>query len=92
MTKKHVLCSRTIILGVVLFVIEYDKSVQCVMLLWGLVVGYLVILILSMAVEVCICAVAMRGSILDTGPRASMQYILYLRLSKYNQKVLGIPV
>lgn len=71
----------TIILGVVLFAIDYDKSVHCVMLLWGLVVGYLVILVLSMAIEVCICVVAMRGSILDTKPRASMQYILYLRLT-----------
>lgn len=33
-----------------------------------------------MATEIWICVVAMRGSILDTAPRASMQYILYTRL------------
>ncbi|KAJ8917361.1 hypothetical protein NQ315_002383 [Exocentrus adspersus] len=71
----------TIVLVIILFLVEYDRSVQCVLLLWGLVVGYLVILVLSMAIEICVCAVAMRGSILDTGKRASMQYILYLRLT-----------
>jgi hypothetical protein len=29
-----------------------------------------------------ICVVAMRGSILNTAPRASMQYILYFRVGK----------
>ncbi|XP_074029499.1 inactivation no afterpotential E [Leptinotarsa decemlineata] len=71
----------TIVLGTILFLVEYDRSVQCVLLVWVLVVGYLAILILSMAIEICVCAVAMRGSILDTGKRASMQYILYLRLT-----------
>ncbi|CAG9814969.1 unnamed protein product [Phaedon cochleariae] len=71
----------TIILGVVLFLVEYDRSQQCVLLLWSLVVGYLAILVLSMALEVSVCAVAIRGSILDTGKRAAMQYILYLRLT-----------
>ncbi|XP_066255734.1 diacylglycerol lipase-alpha isoform X3 [Euwallacea similis] len=71
----------TIILGIVLFVVKYDKSVQCVLLLWGLIVGYLAILLLSMVLELAVCVVALRGSILDTGPRSSMQYILYIRLS-----------
>ncbi|CAH1129425.1 unnamed protein product [Ceutorhynchus assimilis] len=71
----------TIILGIVLFVVEYDKSVQCVLLLWGLVVGYLALLLLSMVLEVAVCIVALRGSILDTAPRNSMQYILYIRMS-----------
>ncbi|CAG9829666.1 unnamed protein product [Diabrotica balteata] len=71
----------TIILSVVLFLLKYDRSVQCIFLMWGLIVGYLALLILSMVTELCICVVAMRGSILDTGKRASMQYILYLRLT-----------
>lgn len=32
--------------------------------------------------ELCICIVSMRGSILETSKRSSMQYWLYLRLSK----------
>uniref|UniRef100_A0AAR5Q0G7 Diacylglycerol lipase-alpha n=1 Tax=Dendroctonus ponderosae TaxID=77166 RepID=A0AAR5Q0G7_DENPD len=71
----------TIILGVIFVVVEYDRSVHCVLLLWGLVVGYLAILLLSMIIEVAVCVVALRGSILETGPRSSMQYILYIRLS-----------
>ncbi|CAG9855011.1 unnamed protein product [Phyllotreta striolata] len=71
----------TIILGVLLFLVKYDRNRQCIFLMWGLLVGYLVILILSMVIEICVCVVAMRGSILDTGRRASMQYILYLRLT-----------
>ncbi|KAG5893315.1 hypothetical protein JTB14_000274 [Gonioctena quinquepunctata] len=71
----------TIVLGAILFLVKYDHSVQCILLVWYLIIGYLAILILSMAIEICVCAVAMRGSILDTGKRASMQYILYLRLT-----------
>ncbi|XP_050498458.1 diacylglycerol lipase-alpha isoform X2 [Diabrotica virgifera virgifera] len=71
----------TIILSAVLFLLKYDRSVQCIFLMWGFIVGYLALLILSMVTELCICVVAMRGSILDTGKRASMQYILYLRLT-----------
>ncbi|KAJ8985199.1 hypothetical protein NQ317_018228 [Molorchus minor] len=71
----------TIILSAILFLVQYDRSVQCVLQLWGLVVGYLGILVVSMAIEVTVCIIAMRGSILDTGKRSSMQYILYLRLT-----------
>lgn len=44
------------------------------------VVGYLVILSGCVVVEFCIAHVAMRGTILDPTPRASMQYLLYVRL------------
>ncbi|KAJ8958539.1 hypothetical protein NQ318_002334 [Aromia moschata] len=71
----------TIVLCAILFLVEYDHSVQCIYLLWGHVVGYLSILVASMAIEIAVCVVAMRGSILDTGKRTSMQYILYLRLT-----------
>lgn len=70
------------ILGVLLGVIHFDITIQCVRYLWGFILGYLVVLGLSMATEIWICIVAMRGSILDTAPRASMQYILYIRLGK----------
>ncbi|XP_056633606.1 diacylglycerol lipase-alpha isoform X2 [Diorhabda sublineata] len=71
----------TIILSVILSLVNYDRSVYSIFLLWCLIIGYLVILIFSMLIELVICVVAMRGSILDTGKRASMQYILYLRLT-----------
>ncbi|EEC15176.1 neural stem cell-derived dendrite regulator, putative [Ixodes scapularis] len=42
--------------------------------------GYIVILSGCVVVEGFISWVSMRGSILDTAPRASMQYLLYVRL------------
>lgn len=33
-----------------------------------------------MVIEVCIIVVSLRGSILNTAPRSSMQYLLYIRL------------
>lgn len=69
-------------MGVLLGMVEFDRSIQCVGLLWDFVLGYLVILALSQATELCISIVAMRGSILDTAPRASMRYLLYIRVGK----------
>ncbi|XP_050302492.1 diacylglycerol lipase-alpha isoform X2 [Anthonomus grandis grandis] len=71
----------TIILAVILFILKFDKSVHCILLIWSLVVGYLAILLVSIVIEVAVCVVALRGSILDTTPRSSMQYILYIRLA-----------
>ncbi|XP_063923643.1 diacylglycerol lipase-alpha-like isoform X2 [Zophobas morio] len=71
----------TIILTVLLSLSTFANLEKCELQLLGLVVGYLVILGLSMAIELAICVVAMRGSILDTTPRSSMQYILYFRLA-----------
>lgn len=69
-----------IVLGVLLGVIHFDLSQQCIRLLWEFIIGYLVLLGLAMINELAIAVVALRGSILDTGPRASMQYILYIRV------------
>lgn len=44
------------------------------------IVGYLVLLSGCVVVECCIAHVALRGTILDPTPRASMQYLLYVRL------------
>ncbi|XP_058798543.1 diacylglycerol lipase-alpha isoform X1 [Phymastichus coffea] len=69
-----------IVLGVLLGVLEWDRSMQCVLLLWEYVIGYLVIFVTSMAVEFAMCLLATRGSILDTAARAPMQHLLYIRL------------
>nr|XP_031827604.1 sn1-specific diacylglycerol lipase alpha isoform X1 [Nomia melanderi]XP_031827605.1 sn1-specific diacylglycerol lipase alpha isoform X1 [Nomia melanderi]XP_031827606.1 sn1-specific diacylglycerol lipase alpha isoform X1 [Nomia melanderi]XP_031827607.1 sn1-specific diacylglycerol lipase alpha isoform X1 [Nomia melanderi]XP_031827610.1 sn1-specific diacylglycerol lipase alpha isoform X1 [Nomia melanderi]XP_031827611.1 sn1-specific diacylglycerol lipase alpha isoform X1 [Nomia melanderi] len=68
------------VLGILLGILKWDRSVTCIFLLWEYVVGHLVIFILSMLVEFSICFLATRGSILDTAARAPMQYILYIRL------------
>ncbi|XP_043281706.1 diacylglycerol lipase-alpha isoform X2 [Venturia canescens] len=69
------------ILGVLLGILEWDRSVTCILLLWEYVLGYLALFIASMAVEFSICILATRGSILDTDARAPMQHLLYIRLS-----------
>lgn len=73
---------RTIVLSVILGMVDFDRTQTCINLLWGFILGYLIILSLSLATELWISIVAMRGSILDTTPRASMQYLLYVRVGK----------
>ncbi|XP_055605108.1 diacylglycerol lipase-alpha [Uranotaenia lowii] len=68
------------VLAIVAGVFSYDRSVRCVELLWFFQIGYLGILGLCILLEVAICIVSMRGSILDTGPRAAMPYLLYSRV------------
>jgi hypothetical protein len=67
-------------------IVEFDRSVRCVALLWGHILGYLAILTSSLLVEFFISVVAMRGSILDTEARAPMKYLLYIRLGEYHEK------
>ncbi|XP_023290695.1 sn1-specific diacylglycerol lipase alpha isoform X4 [Orussus abietinus] len=69
-----------IVLGVLLAILEWDRSISCILLLWEYVVGYLAIFVASMVVEFSICLLATRGSILDTAARAPMQHVLYIRL------------
>ncbi|XP_011164880.1 diacylglycerol lipase-alpha isoform X4 [Solenopsis invicta] len=68
------------VLGVLLGILEWDRSDTCILLLWDYVIGYEGLFVACMAVEFSICFLATRGSILDTTARAPMQYILYIRL------------
>ncbi|KAL3270811.1 hypothetical protein HHI36_021333 [Cryptolaemus montrouzieri] len=70
-----------IVLTLLLLLVHFDKKTECVLLLWGFIVGYLVILALSMVLEVTVAIIALRGTILDPEPRESMQYVLYLRVA-----------
>ncbi|XP_023245102.1 sn1-specific diacylglycerol lipase alpha [Copidosoma floridanum] len=69
-----------IILAVLLYMLEWDLNVQCVLLLWEYVIGYIILFLVSMAIELSMCVLATRGSILNTLARAPMQYVLYARL------------
>ncbi|XP_077278933.1 inactivation no afterpotential E isoform X3 [Temnothorax americanus] len=68
------------VLGVLLGILEWDRSDTCILLLWEYVIGYEGLFVVCMAVEFSICFLATRGSILDTTARAPMQYVLYFRL------------
>ncbi|XP_051162711.1 diacylglycerol lipase-alpha isoform X5 [Leptopilina boulardi] len=71
---------QMIALGLILGILEWDRGVYCILLLWDYILGYLTIFILTMSVEFSICLLATRGSILDTNARAAMPYLLYIRL------------
>ncbi|XP_057331242.1 diacylglycerol lipase-alpha isoform X3 [Microplitis mediator] len=69
------------VLGVLLGIISWDRSIVCVLLLWNYILGYLIIFIISLAVELAICILSSRGSILDTVARAPIQHFIYIKLS-----------
>ncbi|XP_075727994.1 inactivation no afterpotential E isoform X2 [Rhipicephalus microplus] len=68
-----------IVLVVLLSVLDFG-ALACVSDLQQHMLGYCIILSGCVVVEACISWVSMRGSILDTAPRASMQHLLYVRL------------
>lgn len=74
---------RTVALGILLGVLEWDHKVPCINLVFQYTIGYLAIFGACMFFEFLMCLLATRGSILDTNARASMQYLLYVRLGEY---------
>ncbi|XP_063293823.1 diacylglycerol lipase-alpha isoform X1 [Pelobates fuscus] len=70
-----------VILSVVLFGLTYNPNEACSLNLVDHGRGYLGILLSCMIAEVAIIWLSMRGGILYTEPRDSMQYVLYVRLA-----------
>ncbi|NXC35454.1 DGLA lipase, partial [Campylorhamphus procurvoides] len=70
-----------IILSVVLFGLAYNPHEPCSLNLVDHGRGYLGILLSCIIAELAIMWLSMRGSILYTEPRDSMQYVLYVRLA-----------
>ncbi|KAM6115418.1 diacylglycerol lipase-alpha [Pterocles gutturalis] len=70
-----------VILSVVLFGLVYNPNETCSHNLVDHGRGYLGILLSCMIAEMAIIWLSMRGSILYTEPRDSMQYVLYVRLA-----------
>lgn len=73
---------RFVILSVVLFGLAYNPNEACSLNLVDHGRGYLGILLSCMIAEMAIIWLSMRGGILYTEPRESMQYVLYVRLGK----------
>uniref|UniRef100_A0A182KAI2 Diacylglycerol lipase-alpha n=1 Tax=Anopheles christyi TaxID=43041 RepID=A0A182KAI2_9DIPT len=69
-----------VVLMVMTLTFHFDRTEYCVLQLWYFQIGYMTLLAVCMCLELSICVVSMRGSILDTDPRASMQYLLYARV------------
>ncbi|XP_044537943.1 diacylglycerol lipase-alpha [Gracilinanus agilis] len=70
-----------VILSVVLFGLAYNPNEACSLNLVDHGRGYLGILLSCMIAEMAIIWLSMRGGILYTEPRESMQYVLYVRLA-----------
>lgn len=63
--------------------LSFEADTACSSKLRDHVLGYLVIMSTCVVLEAAIAWVSMRGSILDTVPRHSMQYLLYTRLGAF---------
>ncbi|XP_074109664.1 inactivation no afterpotential E isoform X3 [Cotesia typhae] len=68
------------VLGVLLGIIPWDRRITCTLLLWNYILGYLIIFIISLGVELAICILSSRGSILDTAVRAPIKHFIYSKL------------
>lgn len=81
---------RFVILSVVLFGLVYNPHEACSLNLVDHGRGYLGILLSCMIAEMAIIWLSMRGGILYTEPRESMQYVLYVRLGKGHRHGWGL--
>ncbi|XP_030380734.1 sn1-specific diacylglycerol lipase alpha isoform X2 [Scaptodrosophila lebanonensis] len=73
----HFICFVLVAVSLVLF--EYDTSILSIKLLFYHLIGYLLILFFSICVEIGICVISMRGSILDAEARTSINIWIYLK-------------
>ncbi|XP_037727069.1 uncharacterized protein LOC119558020 isoform X4 [Drosophila subpulchrella] len=73
----HFICF--VIVSVSLVIFEYNTQILSVKLLFYHLIGYLLILFFSICVEIGICVISMRGSILDAEARNSINIWIYLK-------------
>lgn len=62
--------------------VEFDKQLECVSLLWQHMIGYLIVVSVSLLLELMISLTALRGSILDTEQRKAIPSLIYIRLGE----------
>ncbi|XP_039958758.1 uncharacterized protein LOC120773756 isoform X1 [Bactrocera tryoni] len=73
----HLICFVIVLIS--LLILEYDLSILNVKLLFYLQICYLAILLGSVCVEAGICIISMRGSILDSAARTTINFWIYLK-------------
>lgn len=81
---------RLTILSITMGVTATDYGDTCFIArvsLWSFDLGYVVSLAVGLILETVLFWVSLRGTILETAPRVSVQYILYIRLGKVPTKV-----
>lgn len=75
-------CFRFVVLTIILAVVEFNKQIECIFLLWQHMIGYLIVIIVSLLLELMISLTALRGSILDTEQRKAIPSLIYIRLGE----------
>lgn len=75
---------RLVALGVARGVGDFTPTEECATNLRDLILGYLVLISVSLVLECSIAFASTRGSILTHAPRSSIEYLLYGRLGKFN--------
>ncbi|XP_054728869.1 uncharacterized protein LOC129237915 isoform X1 [Anastrepha obliqua] len=73
----HLICFVIVLLSLLVF--EYNLAILNLKLLFALQICYLIILFCSVCVESGICVISMRGSILDSAARTSINLWIYLK-------------
>ncbi|XP_070074614.1 diacylglycerol lipase-alpha isoform X2 [Drosophila takahashii] len=73
----HFICFLIVSVSLVIF--EYNTRILSIKLLFYHLIGYLLILFFSICVEIGICVISMRGSILDAEARTSINIWIYLK-------------
>ncbi|XP_055909297.1 diacylglycerol lipase-alpha isoform X1 [Eupeodes corollae] len=73
----HVLCMIALCTSLIIFV--YDTEVLSIKFLWYYQLSYVVILGLTICIELAICIISMRGSILDSEVRTSINIWIYIK-------------
>uniref|UniRef100_A0A1B0BDG5 Diacylglycerol lipase-alpha n=1 Tax=Glossina palpalis gambiensis TaxID=67801 RepID=A0A1B0BDG5_9MUSC len=73
----HLICLMIVVVS--LSILDYDTSLLDVKLLFYHQIGYLMILCLSISIEIGICVISMRGSILDSEIRNPINIWIYIK-------------
>ncbi|XP_036221138.1 uncharacterized protein inaE isoform X2 [Bactrocera oleae] len=73
----HLICFVIVLIS--LLILDYDLAILNVKLLFYLQICYLAILLGSVCVEAGICIISMRGSILDSAARTTINFWIYLK-------------
>ena len=76
---------REIALAVIFGVVDFEPAKNCSVGLLNLknyLLGYLIMVSVSIVIEIVVFWVSLRGTILQVEPRECMQYLLYTKLGK----------
>jgi hypothetical protein len=76
---------REVALAVIFGVVDFEPAKNCSVGLLNLknyLLGYLIMVSVSIVIEIVVFWVSLRGTILQAEPRECMQYLLYTKLGK----------